>query len=278
MPVTFLREDLESALDDVLAAGDFEGVGLHVSHLGPGVESVAVGERHAEVAAELVRERGLVMSSFNVTGDFGFDPFTNGATFARSAEKVAYWLRLGAALEAPRVMMWDGVAELPDDACARLRECIEAGRERSGLADPPPLTLELHPFTFALAHRRIAELIETLPSIGDVSLCWDFAHFAVALGPEFISELPDGFSDAIGEVHWCDSDGASSELHFPPGKGVLDLAALEAMLGGRPVPILWDLFSWPAPRDAIRRYMGAYAAAIARHTDTIAAQEKRYPQ
>ena len=273
MPVVFLRLDLEAALECVLEAGDFEGVGLHLSHLGPGVPGVAIGERHASAAGDLVRRRGLVMSSFNVTGDFSFDPFTSEETFDYSVERVAYWLRLGAALGAPRVMMWDGVSDRPDAAVGRLCECIDAGRERSGLARPPDVTIELHPFTFALAHGRIGELARALVTLGSASFCWDFAHFAVALGADFLAGLPSEFFDAVGEVHYCDSDARTSELHFPPGDGVLDLAGLEEIIAKRPIPILWDLFSWPAPRDALRRCMAAYADVVARQRACLEARE-----
>jgi hypothetical protein len=270
MPVIFLRSDLETALDALLSAGDFQGVGLHISHLGPGADAVAVGERHAEAAGELVRRLGRIVSSLNVTGDRSFDPFSSPESFEAAAATVSYWLRLGAAMGAPRVMMWDGITDDAESAPRRLADCISRGRELSGLEAPPPLTVELHPFTFALAHRRVGELAAALAETGDASFCWDFAHCAVALGRDFVRALPPDFLGSVGEVHYCDSDCTTSELHFPPGEGVLALDELDALVATHPVPLLWDLFSWPAPRDAVRRTMPRYLQALRRQREQLA--------
>jgi sugar phosphate isomerase/epimerase len=275
MPGAFTRLDLEAALNELLAAGDFDGVGLHVGQLGPGVESVAVGERHAEAAGELVRSRGLVVSTLNVTGDFTFDPFGGQEAMERSVAMLAFQLRMAAAMGAPRVMTWDAVTDDVESAPALFAECVERGRKQSGLSEPPPLTVELHPFTFALRHRRVEELGQAMERVGDASFCWDFAHCAIALGAAFLGQLPAGFVDRVGEVHYCDSDGLTSELHVPPGDGLLDLAALEQALAGRAVPLLWDLFSWPAPRDAIRRAWMTYAGAVDRHRASLAPADVR---
>ena len=83
------------------------------------------------------------------------------------------------------------------------------------LADPPEVSIELHPFTFALKHRALPELATALSRVG-AGICLDFCHFGVALGREL-----DSLSDVI-------SFGvAPAALGFAAGlQGGWDVAAL----------------------------------------------------
>ena len=149
---------------------------------------------------------------------------------------------------------------------------IEAARNRAGLANPPAVSVELHPFTFALAHRLVAETGAALAEAG-AGICLDFCHFAVALGPSFADELDAGMLDAVNHVHLSDSDGVSSELHVPLGEGVLDVDALAGLLAGREVALAWDLFSWPLPRAGLRAGFARYRGLVARHAASLATAE-----
>ena len=71
--------------------------------------------------------------------------------------------------------------------------------------------------------------------------------------------------DAIDHVHYSDTDTTTSELHFPPGEGVLDLDAIGARIAGRPIAVSWDLFGWPGPRHAVGSLMDVYRAFVERH-------------
>jgi sugar phosphate isomerase/epimerase len=165
---------------------------------------------------------------------------------------------------APRVLCWDGRGDARD-APQLLADCVSSALERSGLDDPPAVSVELHPFTFALAQRVVPEVAEALRAAG-AGICLDFCHFGVALGPTFGDELTADVLSAVNHVHFSDSDCTSSELHFPLGEGVLDLDALDARLDGLDVALAWDLFGWPAPRDAIRRTLPVYARYVRERT------------
>ena len=132
------------------------------------------------------------------------------------------------------------------------------------MPSPPPVSCELHPFTFALKHRRLPQLAAALRSVG-AGICFDFCHFGVALGRDLVDHLDDDVVDAIDHVHYSDTDTKTSELHFPPGEGVLDLDAIGARLAGKPIAASWDLFGWPGPRHAVRSRMGVYRAFVERH-------------
>jgi sugar phosphate isomerase/epimerase len=220
-----------------------------------------VFEGHAAALGEHLREAGLVVSTLNGAGAPGFEPHSD---WDAAADELARQLRLAAALGSPRVLCWDGrLAAGADVATAprRLADCIAAGLERSGLATPPEVSVELHPFTFALEQRLVPELAEALRTVG-AGLCLDFCHFGVALGAAFLDDLDDAAIAAVNHVHFSDTDCVTSELHFPPGLGVLDLNAVMSRLSGLEVAIAWDLFGWPAPRAAIRAAFPVYAGYV----------------
>jgi sugar phosphate isomerase/epimerase len=77
---------------------------------------------------------------------------------------------------------------------------------------------------------------------------------------------------AIDHVHFSDTDAKTSELHFPPGEGVLDLEAIVARLAGKPIAFSWDLFGWPGPRHAVRARMSVYQSFVDRHAATVKAR------
>ena len=129
-------------------------------------------------------------------------------------------MRWAAAMGAPRVLIWEGRVARREDvdaACGTLAQAIEAAGQRSGLADPPPVSCELHPFTFALKYRALPELATALRSVG-AGICFDFCHFGVALGRDLLAHLDDDVVEAIDHVHFSDTDTKTSELHFPLGR------------------------------------------------------------
>jgi sugar phosphate isomerase/epimerase len=251
MSVVLLRDDLETSAATIAGLG-FQAMEVHSSHLGPGLPGVTIYERHAEAAGELIRRQGLVVSTLNVVGDASFDPFGGPDALERTVAGMATHLRWAEAMGAPRILIWEGRVADPaavSGACHTLREVIERARERAGLAEPPGISAELHPYTFGLQHRVLSELAATLASVG-AGMCFDFCHFGVALGMDLLDSITDDVLAAINHVHYSDTDLRTSELHFPPGDGVLDLDAIGARLASRQIATSWDLFGWPSPRDA----------------------------
>jgi sugar phosphate isomerase/epimerase len=259
----FPRLDAEAAAA-VLDELGFEATEVHLLQLGPGIGGAPAFEGHAAALGESLREAGLVVSTLNGAGAPGFEPLVDRQTWEEAADELARQLRLAAALGSPRLLCWDG--RLPPDGDAHdaprlLAECVAAALERSGLSDPPVVSVELHPFTFALERRLVPELAAALGDVG-AGICLDFCHFGVALGPAFLDELGAEVLASINHLHFADTDCVTSELHFPPGKGVLDLASIVSGLHGLGVALAWDLFGWPAPRAAIRRYLSIYARFV----------------
>jgi sugar phosphate isomerase/epimerase len=260
MTIGFPRHGAEDAAD-LLAALGLEAIEVHLLQLGPGLAGAPVFEGHASALGEALRERGLVVSTLNGAGATGFEPHHDwdGAT-----DELARQLRLASALGSPRLLCWDGRLPSGSDvatASRRFADCIEAARERSGLTDPPVVSVELHPFTFALERHALSELAEELQRIG-AGICLDFCHFGVSLGPGFVSGLGAHVLAAVNHVHFADTDCATSELHFPPGKGILDLESIMSHLSALEVAVAWDLFGWPAPQAAIRESLTTYARFV----------------
>jgi sugar phosphate isomerase/epimerase len=264
------RDDIEIAAETVSALG-FEGMEVHAHQLGPGLPGVPVFEAHAAAAGDVVRRAGLIVSTLNVVGDATFDPFAGPDALSTTIEGLAAHMRWAAAMGAPRVLIWEGRVEKRgqvDAACRTLAQAIEAAARRSGLQNPPPVSVELHPFTFALKHRALSELAAALKPVG-AGICFDFCHCGVALGRGLLDHFDDDVVAAVDHVHYSDTDTRTSELHFPPGDGVLDLEAIGARLAGKPVALSWDLFGWPGPRHAVRTHMGVYRAFVERHAASL---------
>ena len=264
------RNDIETAAGTVKELG-FEAMEVHGSQLGPGLPGVPVFEAHAAAAGEVVRRARLMVSTLNVAGDVSFEPFGGDDERELTIDGLARHMRWAAAMGAPRVLIWEGRVEKQADvkaACRTLAQVIDAAATRSKLADPPPVSCELHPFTFALKHRALPELARALKPVG-AGICLDFCHFGVALGRDFLAYLDDEVVDAIDHVHFSDTDTNTSELHFPPGEGVLDLDAIGARLAGKPIALSWDLFGWPGPRHAVGSRMALYRAFVERHAATV---------
>ena len=129
----------------------------------------------------------------------------------------------------------DATADLFNQACAY-------GREKN-----VSLTIEVHPYSLGI---DIDWLIKLCDQVDDpeFSVTYDCCHFAVGLPEDYITAIKR-LGKRIGHVHFCDSDKQSSELHFAPGKGCLDLegivhALVEVEFEGT---VMLDLWLYPLP-------------------------------
>ena len=174
MTVIYAGLDLEEAVGELAGAG-FEAAEVFVGHLGPRVVPAPVLEAHAAAGAEVLSKQGLAVSTLNcIVG--AFDPFSSDGSLEQTARGLARHLRLGAAMGAPRVLVWDGEldeADLLPHAPARLARIIERGRELSGLREVPEVAVELHPNTFGFKHRLHEEVAQALVGVG-AGVCLDF--------------------------------------------------------------------------------------------------------
>ena len=262
MSVTLLRDDLETAATTLAAAG-FAAIEVHLSHLGPGLPSSPISEGHAAAVGEMLRRRGLVVSTLNAVADETFDPFGGPAAMEATVDALALQLRLAHAMGSPRLLIWEGVADAAavDKAPELLARCLDRARTRSGVVDPPAFSVECHPFTWGLEFHRLPELALLLGGVGS-GICLDFCHFALGLGPRFIEALDPETLAAVNHLHYADTDAITPQLHFPPGRGVLDFDRIAKHLRGRGLAAAWDLFGWPGPRETVAKYLGDYSSFV----------------
>ncbi|HCG02741.1 MAG TPA: hypothetical protein DEV93_19625 [Chloroflexi bacterium] len=247
MSIVFSRMSIEDSVA-ALAGFGFEAIEVYIGQVHSSPAPALEG--HAEAVGALVRAAGCQVSSFNVVGVREFDPQRNDQEAQASLAK---HLRMADAMGAPRVLIWDGLVTRAEDASLaadRLAETIVGAVSQSRLPSPPRVYVEPHPFTFALKYRQIDRLTDRMAEIG-VGICLDFCHFAVGMGIDFIDQLDDATLKIADHLHFSDSDGKSSELHFPPGAARLNLERIAARLAPTAKTCTWDLFGWPAPRAAI---------------------------
>jgi sugar phosphate isomerase/epimerase len=125
------------------------------------------------------------------------------------------------------------------------------------------LSIEVHPFTLGIDLDWLVALCDRLDS-PNFGVVYDCCHFGVG--------LPRGYIGAIGRlgrrihhVHFSDSDQVSSELHYAPGTGCLDLSGIVAALKeiGFRGSMMLDLWLDPLPEEGSR--IGVpYVAEVAR--------------
>jgi sugar phosphate isomerase/epimerase len=109
------------------------------------------------------------------------------------------------------------------------------------------LTVEVHPFTLGINLTWLTSLCDRL-SDQPFTVTYDCCHFAVGLPDDYINAI-DRLGRRIGHVHFSDSDVQSSELHFAPGTGCLDLDGIVAALRriGFKGTMMLDLWLCPLP-------------------------------
>ena len=114
------------------------------------------------------------------------------------------------------------------------------------------LFIEVHPYTLGIELDFLIQLYDRVDNAA-FGITYDCCHFGVG--------LPDGYIEAIyrlghriKQVHFSDSDKVSSELHFAPGSGTLDLAGIVAALKAIQFqgPMMLDLWLYPFPEEGSR--------------------------
>jgi sugar phosphate isomerase/epimerase len=114
------------------------------------------------------------------------------------------------------------------------------------------LSVEVHPFTLGIDTEWIVELCDRLDA-PDFGVVYDCCHFGVGLPNDYIGAIRR-LGRRIHHVHFSDSDKVSSELHYAPGTGCLDLTGIVAELKetGFKGSVMLDLWLYPLPEDGSR--------------------------
>jgi sugar phosphate isomerase/epimerase len=258
--ITFHQYPVEEACQRLAASG-CNGVEMWKDHL-KGFKTPALLGHFREYAESL----GLEVWGLNVVGADYFQPFGSQNAYDRTLDglkaDVDYALDFGV----KEVMVWEGIrpkdqvipdAELLETLVNLLGAAIEYARPKGVrfLAEP-------HPFTLGMDLTFTKQLCDRLDP-AHFGILFDFCHFGVG--------KPTGYVDAIRvlgtriqHLHYSDSDCRSSELHFPPGKGKLDLAAMNRALRdvGFAGTSTLDMYSYPLPEQGYKWGLPRYREAL----------------
>ena len=243
--ITFQRYTAEEACQRLAATG-CNAVEMWPPHL-EGSRTPLLLRQFRDFAAEL----GLELWGLNAVGADYFQPFgaqeNYDRTLAGLKADVDYALELGV----EDVMVWEGTrppdSDTPDaDLLAVL---VSLFTEAIDYARPKGLrfTAEPHPFTLGMDNAFIKALCDQLDR-GHFGILFDFCHYGVGQPQTYVQAIYD-LGSRIEHLHYSDTDLVTSELHYPPGKGLLDLAAMNQALidiGFAGTSTL-DMYGYPLP-------------------------------
>jgi len=258
--ITFQDYTAEEACRRLAAAG-CNAVEMWPPHLA-GCRTPALLKQFREFAAEL----GLELWGYNAVGADYFQPFGSTANYNRTLAglkaDVDHALELGVA----DVMVWEGRrppdSDIPDSdllavLVALFSEAIDyAGPKGARFAAEP------HPFTLGMDNDFMKQLCDQLDR-EHFGVLFDFCHFGVGQPETYVDAIFD-LGARIEHLHYSDTDGFTSELHYPPGKGALDLAAMNQALKeiGFAGTSTLDMYGYPVPEQGYLWGLPVYREAL----------------
>ncbi len=257
--ITFEDYPLEEACQRLAASG-CNAVEMWKPHLA-GCKTPTLMAHFREFAAEL----GLELWGLNVVGADYFAPFGSRENYDRTLaglkEDVDYAIELGV----QDVMIWEGLRPEDDRPDADLLAVlVSLFGESIDYARPKGVrfTAEPHPFTLGMDNQFMKQLCDGLDR-ACFGVLFDFCHYGVGQPETYVKAIYD-LGARIEHLHYSDTDGVTSELHFPPGKGVLDLAAMNQALSaiGFAGTSTLDLYGYPVPESAYRWGLPLYREAL----------------
>lgn len=134
------------------------------------------------------------------------------------------------------------------DAATKLLGDALAHAKSQGIS----LSIEIHPFTVGIDLEWTVALCDRL-SDPDFGVTYDCCHFAVGI-PEGYVQAIQTLGPRIKHVHFSDGDGVTSEVHYAPTTGTLDLVGIigalrEIAFDGS---VMLDLWLDPLPEQGLR--------------------------
>ena len=258
--ITFQDYTAEEACQRLAAAG-CNAVEMWPPHLA-GCRSPSLLKQFREFAAEL----GLELWGYNAVGADYFQPFGSTANYNRTLAglkaDVDHALELGVA----DVMVWEGRrppdSDIPDaDLLATL---VSLFTEAIDYARPKDVrfTAEPHPFTLGMDNDFMKQLCDQLDR-AHFGVLYDFCHYGVGQPASYVDAIYD-LGARIEHLHYADTDGFTSELHYPPGKGALDLATMNQALKeiGFAGTSTLDMYGYPMPEQGYLWGLPLYRQAL----------------
>ncbi|MBI3665008.1 MAG: sugar phosphate isomerase/epimerase [Acidobacteria bacterium] len=200
---------------------------------------------------------GISMGGFNAVGEDYFQPFGTDQQLEATLQGLKADMEFALSLGTRDVLIWEGRAPAGTTESEWLNHLlprlIELFRGVLAFAEPAGarFLVEPHPYTVGMSDRLMIKLYDTLDS-AHFGITYDFCHYGVGRKDDYIDAIR-ALGPRIRHIHFSDSDQRSSELHFPPGSGWMNLQGmLEAFKGmGYRGTITLDLYGYPLPVQAL---------------------------
>jgi sugar phosphate isomerase/epimerase len=219
-----------------------------------------------QMFAEFAASSGIMMGGLNVVGEDYYRPFGTEEEFGQTLRGLKNDVDYALSLGTTDALIWEGVRPVGfDEAWCKERllpRLIELFRQAIAYANPKGVRflVEPHPFTVGMSDSFLIELYDSLPS-GSFGITYDFCHYGVGRPHDYVQAVRN-LGQRIRHIHLADSDLLSSELHFAPGEGRMDINALVDVfkeinyngtltldLYGNPTPIRAAQFCAPAVKE-----------------------------
>jgi sugar phosphate isomerase/epimerase len=260
--ITFQDYPLEQALD-IMAELGFTRVEMWKQHLHR-CKTPELRQSFSRLAAS----RGISMGGLNVVGDDYYRPFGTDQEFQQTLEDLKADVNYALTLGSSDVLVWEGIRprDLTDQQCTDilLPRLIDLFREAIAYSGPKGVRflVEPHPFTVGMSDSFLIALCDALPA-QFFGVTFDFCHYGVGRSLDYV-EAVGRLGHRIRHIHFSDSDLHSSELHFAPGDGHMEIEALLRAFRelGYSGTLALDLYGNPTPIEAARRSAPALANAL----------------
>ncbi len=208
--------------------------------------------------ADLIRSLGLTLTGVNAADAAYFSALSSPADVDAVVSHLQRDIDLVHTLGGDYLLTWEGrkpagVGQIEvfgwvlDSTVEIFRRAVTYAQRKN-----VRLFIEIHPYTLGIDLDFATQLCDRVDNAA-FGITYDCCHFGVG--------LPDGYIDAsyrlghrIKQVHFSDSDKVSSELHFAPGSGTLDLAGIVTALKAINFqgPMMLDLWLYPFPEEGSR--------------------------
>jgi sugar phosphate isomerase/epimerase len=185
-----------------------------------------------------------------------FRPFDGESGFERTLQMMKEGIRLANAMGVKSVMYWEGVrprgSKSDEDLEKTIIDLYRRATEFSAKFGIR-LLVEPHPFSLGMNLHYLSNLADSQDE-RYFGILFDTCHFGVGKPEEYIEAIRFLGKRRIKYIHFSDSDLKTSELHYPPGKGRLDLEGIveafrEIDYDGE---ISLDTWGYPLPEEAAK--------------------------
>jgi sugar phosphate isomerase/epimerase len=262
--ITFQDYPLEEALG-IMAGLGFTRVEMWKHHLRR-CKTPALRQAFAKLAAS----KGISMAGLNVVGEDYYRPFGTQQELEQTLHGLKADVDYAISLGSQDVLVWEGIRPkvFSDQQCMTelLPRLIELFRQAIAYSGPKGVRflVEPHPFTVGMSDNFLIALCDALPS-EYFGVTFDFCHYGVGRPHDYVQAVGK-LGHRIRHIHFSDSDLESSELHFAPGSGSMDIDALVGAFCdiGYRGSLALDLYGNPTPIAAARDCAPIVAAALDR--------------